>query len=102
MEFLEKYKATDEKSHTMLPGTRYIKPGKWYIPDKKLYEFYRLYAKEYEKMYSLVERHREKVSPIVIDIDIKLKDEKRIITDKFTKEIIELLYKEMKQHQYFI
>lgn len=96
--FLEKYKATDEKSHTMLPGTTYIKPGKWYIPDNKLDEFYRLYAKEYEKMYSLVERHKGKVSPIVIDIDIKLKDKRRIITDEFIKEIIELLYREMEKY----
>lgn len=71
--FLEQYEATkdDEQSHTMLPGTTYIKPGKWKIPDEELKEFYGLYAKECKNKYTFVERHKGKTSPIVIDIDIK-------------------------------
>lgn len=98
IKFLEQYKVENGGSHTSMLGPKYISPGKWKIPNEKLNELYGLYAKEYKKMYSLVERHREKVSPIVIDIDIKLKDEKRIITDEFIGEIIELLYREMEKY----
>jgi len=96
--FLKKYESDEGSSHTMMLGKTFIKPGKWKIPNEKLDELYGIYAKEYKKGYTLVERHIENVSPIVIDIDIKQNENIRKITDDFIEEIVGKLYGEINKY----
>ena len=97
--FLKQYEVTTtkENSHTMMsaPKPIFIGPGKWNIPDEKLEEFYGLYAKEYKKKYTFVERHKGKTSPIVIDIDIKQENKERQIKEGLIREMMEEIYMEM-------
>lgn len=61
----------NDYTHTSMTG------GKWKIDDKELDLFYDLYVKELEQSkqrFYLTERHQPNYGPIIIDFDIKYKD----------------------------
>lgn len=74
-----------------------IYPGKWNIPNDKLEEFYNIYAREYKKGYSIVERHKDNISPIVIDLDIRQESKKRKLNIDIIEDIVSLFYSEIER-----
>lgn len=113
--FLKNYKSTqNDSTHTILlppapngisgqekrkfyENCNAIYPNKWKIPDEKLEEFYRLYIKEHKKKYALVERHKEDISPITIDLDIQMSSPERKLTNELIEKIIMIINDELEE-----
>lgn len=79
--YLKKYKVLGEEyTHVSMQG------GKYNIPDDKIDELYKILSNTED--YYLVERHLEDKSSLIIDIDIKLENEERYITDRIILKIV--------------
>ena len=79
--FLEKHKTTtNDFTHISLIN------GKYKIPENKIDTFYDILSKTEE--YYLVERHLEDKSNLIIDIDLKVSENKRQMTDEIIEKII--------------
>ena len=80
-EELKRYKSEEIITHTSMSG------GKYNIKnDKELYDI----LDKYEE-HDITEKHLEEGSIIIIDIDIRLNKEKRIIDEIYIKRIIETI-----------
>ena len=93
-EFLAYFKVEKGKENTHT--TMGKNAGSYYIPDEYLGKFYELYNRELlsGKSLFLTEKH-PKMSPIVIDIDLRfnINDEDRKYTEQHIIEILSLYYK---------
>ena len=79
--FLESYKTIkSEFTHISLIN------GKYNIPDNRLDKFYDILSNTED--YYLVERHLEKTSNLIIDIDLEMYENKRYITEEILLKII--------------
>ena len=98
-EFLAYFKVEkgQENTHTTMGKNA----GSFYIPNDYLGKFYELYNRELlsGKSIFLTERH-PKVSPIVIDIDLRfnINDEDRKYTEHHIVEMLKLYYKYFSQY----
>lgn len=89
----------------LITHTTMYPPKSYYISESKQDEFfslYRQYIKEDAKPYlSFIERHHEKMSPIVCDIDLRYDGEDKVPiryhTEETTKRFVEIFHEEVQK-----